>query len=100
MMNLAEIRNDHIDDQAIDMLNTTRLGCPEQDAFNRICAGRIIPLSNDYNATVHSHITGDAEHERIIHYAGIRFWRHYGQVKEYAQRKWDDIMERQEKLHE
>jgi len=95
MMNLYKLRADHKDDEIINALNTTKFGCPEQDAFNKFCAWHILQLPNDYNATVHSHITGDAQHERIIHYAGIKFWRHYGAVKEYADRDWNDIMNRQ-----
>lgn len=95
MMNLNKLRTDGKDDEIIHALNTTKFGCPEQDAFNKLCANHIITIPNDYNATVHSHITGDAQHERIIHYAGIKFWRHYGPVKEYADKSWDSIMQRQ-----
>lgn len=98
MMNLAKIREDGIDDQVIKELNTSKFGCPEQDAFNKCCAWNILQLPNDYNATIHSHITGEAEKERIIHYAGIRFWRHFGHVKEYNNRKWDNVIERQREL--
>lgn len=107
MMNLAKIRADGIDDQIITALNRDKFGCPEQDAFNKFCAWHILQLPNDYNATVHSHITGEYERERIIHYAGIKFWRHYGQVKEYANKTWeevivqqDNIARREEKQHE
>ena len=99
MMNLAKLRNDGMDDQIIEALNTQKFGCPEQDAFNKFCAWHIYKLPNDYNATIYSHITGEAEHERIIHYAGIKFWRHYGQVKEYGMRPWSAIMFRQNELN-
>ena len=99
MMNLDKLRNDGIDDKIIDALNTTKFGCPEQDAFNKFCAWHILQLPNDYNATVNSHITGEAEKERIIHYAGIRYWRHFGSVKEYGLKDWDAIIERQAKLN-
>lgn len=98
MMNLAHIRRDGIDDKVISALNARKLGCPEQDAFNKICAGHIRQLPNDYNATVHSHITGECERERIIHYAGIKFWRHFGAVKEHSLRSWDDVMRKQAEL--
>lgn len=98
MMNLKAIREDGIDDAVINALNSTRFGCPEQDAFNKFCAGHIFQLSNDYNATVHSHITGEAERERIIHFAGLKFWRHYGSVKEYHLQDWNYIMNQQKRL--
>lgn len=100
LMNLDKLRQDGIDDQIISALNRDKFGCPEQDAFNKFCSGHILQLPNDYNSTVYSHITGEAEHDRIIHYAGIRFWRHFGHVREYALREWQTIMERQAKLHE
>ena len=100
IMNLAKLRKDHIDDTVINALNTNRYGCPEQDAFNHFCAWHILQLDNDYNATIHSHITGDAQHERIIHYAGIKFWRHYSAVKQYSNIDWDIIMSRQNKFKE
>lgn len=100
MMNLKKLRKDGIDDAVIADLNKTRFGCPEQDAFNKHCAYHIYRLSNDYNATVHSHITGEAERERIVHFAGIKFWRHYGQVKQYSVMGWDAVMEMQKKLRE
>lgn len=100
MMNLAKLRRDGLDDKIIGALNTQKFGCPEQDAFNKFCAQHIYQLPNDYNATVHSHITGECEKERIIHYAGIKFWRHFGSVKEYAIRPWGAVMERQAELNE
>ena len=100
IMNLAKIRQDHIDDAVIESLNTIKHGCPEQDAFNKFCAWHILQLPNDYNATVHSHLTGEYETERITPYAGIRFWRHYGAVKEYGNRPWQLVMERQQHIRQ
>lgn len=99
IMNLDKIRRDGIDDKVIQALNTQKFGCPEQDAFNKFCAWHILQLPNDYNATVSSHITGEAERERIIHYAGIRYWRHFGAVKEYNLKDWNFILERQAHLN-
>lgn len=98
MMNLKKIRDEHIDDKIIDALNKTKFLCPEQDAFNQFCAHHIYRMPNDYNATIHSHITGDAEKERIVHFAGIRFWRHFGPIKEYGNRNWNLVLERQGEL--
>jgi len=98
MMNLAKLRADKKDDDIIYALNHTKFGCPEQDAFNKLCAWHILTLPNDYNATIHSHITGDAQRERIVHYAGIKFWRHYSNVKQYADIDWNDVMQQQFKL--
>ena len=98
MMNLDKLRRDGIQQQVIDGLNTKRFGCPEQDAFNRYCAGHILDLPAEFNYTTYSHITGDAIKERIIHYAGQKFWRHYKLVKQYSDLDWTEVMSRQNAL--
>ena len=100
MMNLDKLRQDNCQQKIIDILNTKKVDCPEQGAFNEVCAGHILELPADYNYTTYSHITGDAQKQRIIHYAGQKFWRHYAMVKRYSDLSWDDVMERQAKLHE
>ena len=100
MMNLAKLRQDGMQQKLIHALNTQKFGCPEQDCYNKFCAGHILDLPNDYNFTTYSHITGDAQKERIIHYAGQKFWRHYALVKQYADLSWNEVMKRQAKLHE
>lgn len=100
MMNLKKLREDGIQQPLIEALNTRHFGCPEQDAYNKFCAGHILPIPADYNYTTYSHITADAQKERIIHYAGQKFWRHYAMVKQYADLSWNEVMSRQAKLHE
>lgn len=99
LMNLKKLREDGKQAEIIDILNTTKVDCPEQGAFNRACAGHILGIPADFNYTTYSHITADAQKERIIHYAGQKFWRHYALVKRYADRSWKEIMERQRELH-
>jgi hypothetical protein len=98
MMNLDKLRRDNIQPKLIDALNTRKLGCPEQDAYNNICAWHILDLPNDYNYTSYSHITGDAQNVRIVHYAGQKSWRHYSNVKQYADLGWNEVMRRQSAL--
>lgn len=99
MMNLDKLRQDGCQEKIIDLLNRKKIDCPEQGAFNEVCAGRILELPADYNYTTYSHITGDAQRQRILHYAGQRFWRHYSLVKQYSDLSWEEVMERQAKLH-
>lgn len=100
MMNLAKMRQDGIETRVINELNTNKCPCPEQDAFNRICAGNILILPNSYNVTAYSHITGDADEEKITHYAGLKFWKHFSHVKKYRDMSWADIIRRQQELHD
>ena len=98
MMNLDKLRSANLMPHLIQLLNTQKLGCPEQDAFNKLCAGSILHIPSDFNVTAYSHITADAVKERIIHYAGQKFWRHYSNVKKYADQDWDAIMQKQYEL--
>lgn len=98
LMNLAKLREDRIQPKLIDALNTRKIDCPEQGAYNEFCAGHIYPLSPEYNYTAYSHITGDASRQRIVHYAGQKFWKHYPNVQKYMLKSWTDIMEQQNKL--
>ena len=100
MMNLKKLREDGIQQPLIDALNTRKFGCPEQDAYNKFCAGHILTIPADYNYTTYSHITADAQKERIIHYAGQKFWRHYALVKKYSDLDWPEIMQKQNELKE
>ena len=93
MMNLDKLRRDGKDQEAIDLLNRTKLGCPEQDAFNRVCAHHILPLSPNYNFTPFSHITGEPDNEIITHYAGLKYWKHFEPVRQYASMTWEHIMD-------
>ena len=99
MMNLKKLRDDGKDKEIIDSLNTMKHGCPEQDAFNMLCAGHILPIAADYNVTLFSHITGDPEKEIILHYAGLKYWRHFEPVKKLTGTAWDIIMKKQGEMH-
>ena len=98
MMNLDKMRQDGIQQKVVDALNAKKIDCPEQGAFNQACAGHILALPNDYNCTVYSHITGKPERERILHYAGQRYWKHYRNVKAYSDLTWSDVMTKQNEL--
>ena len=95
MMNLDRLRDDKIDDDIIEALNKNKFGCPEQDAFNKYCARRIIPISNDFNATIYSGITGEPDNYRILHYAGINYSKNFIHVKSYSVLPWDEVLKEQ-----
>lgn len=93
MMNLDKLRRDGKDVEAIDLLNKSKLGCPEQDAFNRVCAYHILPLSPNYNFTPFSHITGEPDREIITHYAGLKYWKHFEPFRKYGGMSWQQVIE-------
>lgn len=98
LMNLDKLRKENKSQEIINNLNTNKVDCPEQTAYNEACAYHILDLPADFNTTVYSHITGKPEKERILHYAGQMFWKHYSNVKRFANMSWDDVMSRQNEL--
>jgi lipopolysaccharide biosynthesis glycosyltransferase len=69
LFNLAEIRKDGIDDQAIEFLKRQRTEFVDQDAWNKFCAGKIYELDVRYNETRY---TGLTDNPAIVHFAGTR----------------------------
>ena len=96
MMNLDLIRESGMDDRIIESLNRDKWRCPEQDAFNHFCAGKIFELPSMYNATRTSAITERPDVEKISHYAGIRYWKHYKPYRQYEQMTWGEILRTQQ----
>ena len=84
MMNIKRLIGMGIESTIISDINRNRLDCPEQTAYNKACSDGILTIPPSYNYTVYSHITGDADEQKIIHFAGQKFWKHYSSVKKYA----------------
>ena len=93
MMNLDKMRNDGLDDKMIESLNHDRWGLPEQDSFNYFCEGKIYELDPMYNVTCAAHITGESDVEKITHYAGIKYWKHFRPYRKYVKLSWDEVMQ-------
>lgn len=91
LMNLDKIREDRVDDLIIDSLNKSRWGCPEQDCFNHFCKDHLYPLDPMYNVTRQSHITGESDREKVAHYAGIKYYKHFKPFRMYSKMDWEDI---------
>ena len=65
VMNLKNIKNEHLDDKMIELLNTNKYLYPDQDVINIACKDRIKYISNIYNST---ETTGFRDDAKIIHY--------------------------------
>lgn len=78
LYNLKKIREDHIDDAVVKIVNTEDLQCPEQMAFNRLCQGHILDMPSEYNCTRYTVETDDP---KVIHYAGFKKWADFPEVK-------------------
>ena len=87
MLNLQKLRQDGMDDDLINVLNTRHFSYPEQDAINELCGHFFTPLVSAYNDTSTGFgITRKPEVTRIIHYAGIKNWNGFDPVREYTLR--------------
>jgi len=65
LMNLKKIREEHLDDKMINLLNHKYYAFPDQDVINIVCKDRIGYVSNKYNST---ETTGFRDDAKIIHY--------------------------------
>lgn len=73
LMNLAKLRDEHLDDSMIYLLNHNKYAFPDQDVINLVCRNRIKHISNIYNST---ETTGMVDNAKIIHYIrGNKGWK-------------------------
>ena len=49
LMNLAQMRQDHVSEQLLEACRVPYLEFPDQDSLNQVCQGRVLPLSPLYN---------------------------------------------------
>ena len=89
LYNLKKIREDKLVPDLVEMINTKKLVCPEQEAFNILCRGHILEMSSDYNCTRY---TPPTDNPKVVHYAGIKKWFDQPEVGEYAKFTFDDVM--------
>ena len=80
MCNLAELRARGMDDYLIQALNTVDYKFCEQDAINKLCWGRILPLPGRYN--VSNYTVPDTE-TYIKHFAANGNWIYGPEFRKY-----------------
>ena len=69
MCNLELIRLAEKEDELVELLNTVRLGFPDQEAINLLCQCRTRLIDSSYNSNPW---TMACVHPKVIHYATIR----------------------------
>lgn len=89
LFNLAKLRKDGMTDRIINALNRTPYAFVEQDCINEHCAGKILEFPPEYN--VHTWAKQTDKEPVIIHYAGLRDWRHTPEYKKFAAVKERDL---------
>ena len=88
LYNLAKLR-DGMCDTAIGRLNSEPYRYLEQDVFNELCAGKILNISANYNAT---RFTARADNPKIVHFAGESEWGNKPLVKKYMRMSWNEAL--------
>lgn len=68
MLNLQKIREDKIDDEIINAINTYWYRYKEQDCFNEFFRGHALILPSDYNCCIQAE---EPLHEKVTHFAGL-----------------------------
>ena len=84
-----------IDDELIELINNSKLVCPEQDALCIICAGNIMDMPSDFNR---NNYTVATQNERIRHHCGYRHtsWAGFPDVNQFRRLSWDEVMKNYE----
>lgn len=95
MFNLKAMREDGIDDELIEVINSNKLNCPEQDALCIVCAGNIMDMPSDFNCNQYTPRTSDM---RIRHHCGYRAnqWSGFPDVNQFRRTSWDEVMKQYE----
>lgn len=88
MFNLEKLRADKKDNEIIYCLNNKHYYFNEQDCINIRCAGKILPISNIYNANAY---TGLPQNPKIRHYAASRIWQSKPLIQKYGAIPWEEI---------
>lgn len=92
LMDLEKLRTGGFGDEMVEIANRRKLKCPDQDAINLICQGRILELNPIYNASDWTQLPMNA---KIYHYAGVRNYTEYKLFKGYMNMNWRDIHARE-----
>ena len=89
LYNLKKLRNDGKVKEVIDELTRREHRFLEQDAFNFLCQGAILPMNGDYNANAWVKYS---DHPKIIHYAGIKDWMEMPDVLRYQSIPLEEVL--------
>ena len=89
LYNLKMLRETGKVDEVIAELNTNTYPWVEQDVFNYLCQGHILPMPSDYNRNDY---TMKPREERIRHYAGYSTWTSAYDVVNWKNVVWERIL--------
>jgi len=89
--NLKLLRESGMADKLIKELNTTKHEFPEQDVFNKLCAGKIFEIDSIFNSSICTKPTATAF---IRHFAAepINRWSRSTEYVLFKFAKWEDVL--------
>lgn len=93
LMDLEKLRGGGFGDEMVDIANRKKMKCPDQDAINLICQGRMLELNPIYNASDWTQCPPNA---KIYHYAGDPNYTRRKLFQSYINMKWSDLHARKE----
>ena len=90
LFDLVKLRDGKAD-EVIGALNSRRFEYPEQDAFNKLCNGRIAELPDEWCAMA---FNAEVDNPRIVHFAGVKRdkWCENPEARLYIDMTWDEAM--------
>lgn len=91
ILNLNLLR-DGTDDRIIRLVNTEHFECPEQDAYCKACAGHILELPPEYNATWYGQNTVPESKAIIYHYSNYGPIDSHAAYRKFAHMPWETVM--------
>lgn len=91
MFNLVKIRQDKVEEALLNYVRNNATTCPDQDAINVVCKGKILPVELKWNnqcmkvyqTTDPSLKTKKTEQTQILHFIGkCKPWQHKGHYEQ------------------
>lgn len=90
VLNLDRIRQDHMDDLYLTLINSGKYDCAEQDVMSIICSGKILQLDPKFNS---NHYTCMMDESEVIirHYAAEPAWQSCSLYEQYQTMPWSYV---------
>lgn len=93
LMDLEKLRSGGFGDEMVEIARKRKMRCPDQDAINLICQGRMLEMNPIYNASDWTQCPPNA---KIYHYAGDPNYTQRKLFQSYMYMKWSDLHARKE----
>lgn len=92
LLNLKKLREDGITEKMIEDLNHNKYRFPEQDTYNKWCAGHIMDMPSEFN--YNDYVAKPLAEVRIRHFAGngANIWGYLPEITSYINMPWEQVL--------